>query len=76
MKRNYSMRKIASVQIRIALKMISGFCTISEAAALVLASVLPIELLVKEKQEIYLQNNGEIHQLESQEDKKQQEIRH
>lgn len=49
-------RKIKGVQRRSVLRVISAYRTVSDTAALVLASTPPIELLTKERQEIYLEN--------------------
>ena len=46
-------RRLASVQRRSALRVISAYRTVSEAAVLVLASTPPIDLLAQEKQETY-----------------------
>lgn len=46
-------RRLAAVQRRSALRVISAYRTVSEEAALVLASTPPIDLLIKEKQEVY-----------------------
>ena len=51
--KKYLRQKLASVQRRSALRVISAFRTVSEGAALVLASTPPIDLLIHEKQEIY-----------------------
>lgn len=46
-------RNLAAVQRRSVIRVISAFRTVSEGAALVLASTPPIDLLIREKQEIY-----------------------
>lgn len=51
-------RRLASVQRRSVLRVISAYRTVSESAALVLASTPPIDLLIRERQEIYLECNG------------------
>ncbi|KAJ8961591.1 hypothetical protein NQ317_015401 [Molorchus minor] len=53
---------MAGVQRRSALRVISAFKTVSESATLVLASTPPIDLLIRERQEVYLEyrENGDI----------------
>ena len=46
-------RRLAAVQRRSALRVTSAYRTVSEEAALVLASTPPIDLLIRKKQEIY-----------------------
>lgn len=46
-------RKLLSIQRRSALKVIAAYRTVSESAVLVLASIPPIDLQVRERQEIY-----------------------
>lgn len=51
-------RRLATVQRRSVLRVISAYRTVSESAALVLASTPPIDLLIRERQEIYRECNG------------------
>lgn len=53
MEREIVRRRLASVQRRSVMRVTSAFRTVSQGAALVLASTPPIDLLVREKQEIY-----------------------
>ena len=46
-------RRIASIQRRCALRVVCAYRTVSEAAALVVAGVIPIDLLAKERKAIY-----------------------
>ena len=46
-------RRIASVQRRCALRVVCAYRTVSEAAVLVIAGVIPIDLMAKERKAIY-----------------------
>lgn len=52
-------KKMASVQRRSALRTASAYRTVSEAAVLVVAGVIPIDLLAKERKRVYVRKQGE-----------------
>jgi hypothetical protein len=65
LEKEHHRKKMAAVQRRSALRVISGYRTISEEAALVLASSPPIDLLALERQAVYEKGKGPQHRIKT-----------